>query len=83
VEAMKKGKVVDSLGAVKAQTRKSMWAVGKEVVVERGWKGLWRGGAFRAVWTVLGSGLYLGVYESGRVWLARRDGRDPDADVAE
>jgi len=83
MEAMKKGNLVDALGAVKAQTQKSMWAVGKEVVAEKGWRGLFRGGAFRGIWTVLGSGLYLGVYESGRVWLARRDGRDPDADVAE
>ena len=26
----------------------------------------------RAVWTMLGSGLYLGVYESGRIYLAGR-----------
>lgn len=76
-----KGKVVDALGAARNSKHKSSWAVGREVVAEHGWKGLWRGGALRAAWTMLGSGLYLGVYESGRVWLARRDGRDPDADM--
>lgn len=81
VNAMKQGKVVDALGVVKSGHHKSSWAIGKEVVAEHGWKGLWRGGAMRAAWTMLGSGLYLGVYESSRVWLARRDGRDPDADM--
>jgi solute carrier family 25 (mitochondrial S-adenosylmethionine transporter), member 26 len=36
---------------------------------ESGVKGLFRGGTLRAAWTALSSGLYLGVYESGRVWL--------------
>lgn len=56
---------------------KSSWAIGKEIVREHGVKGLWRGGALRGVWTMLGSGLYLGVYEGGRAWLgARRDRGD-------
>ncbi|KAL8948426.1 MAG: hypothetical protein Q9222_005392 [Ikaeria aurantiellina] len=41
-------------------------AVGKEVLRTEGLKGLFRGGALRGAWTALGSGLYLGVYESGR-----------------
>ena len=46
----------------------------REIVAERGVKGLWRGGALRAVWTFVGAGLYLGAYETGRVYLASRRG---------
>lgn len=53
------------------------WAVGKEVLRTEGVKGLFRGGALRGIWTALGSGLYLGVYESGRKYLEnRRTGED-------
>lgn len=47
-------------------------AVGKEVLRTEGVKGLFRGGALRGLWTALGSGLYLGVYESGRRYLEGR-----------
>lgn len=47
-------------------------AVGKEILRTEGMKGLFRGGALRGAWTALGSGLYLGVYESGRRYLERR-----------
>ena len=50
-------------------------AVGKEILRTEGVKGLFRGGALRGLWTALGSGLYLGVYESGRRYLeGRREG---------
>lgn len=62
--------------------RKSGWKIGKEILAEKGVKGLWRGGALRGVWTFLGSGLYLGTYESGRIWLASRRGeRVKEADI--
>lgn len=48
------------------------WAVGKEILRTEGVKGLFRGGALRGAWTALGSGLYLGVYESGRRYLEGR-----------
>lgn len=54
--------------------KRSAWKIGQEIVHEKGLKGLWRGGALRGVWTFIGSGLYLGVYESGRVYLASRRG---------
>lgn len=54
--------------------------VAREVIQEQGVKGLFRGGALRGVWTMLGSGLYLGVYESGRMYLAQRRGDNIDAD---
>jgi solute carrier family 25 (mitochondrial S-adenosylmethionine transporter), member 26 len=70
------GKEGGVIGAVEALTkkRKSSWAIGADVVKENGVRGLWRGGLLRAVWTALGSGLYLGVYESGRYYLAERRG---------
>jgi hypothetical protein len=52
--------------------RAGAWAVGKEILRTEGVKGLFRGGALRGVWTALGSGLYLGVYESGRRYLEGR-----------
>lgn len=44
-------------------------AVGRAVVREHGVRGLFRGGLLRAAWTAVGSGLYLAVYDSARVWL--------------
>lgn len=52
--------------------------VAKQVFREHGVKGLFRGGALRAVWTFVGSGLYLGTYEVAKVWL--KGGRDLDDD---
>ena len=60
--------------------RKSSWKIGQEIVADKGFKGLWRGGALRGVWTFIGSGLYLGTYESGRVYLAERRGEKVDED---
>ncbi|KAI9761425.1 MAG: hypothetical protein M4579_001075 [Chaenotheca gracillima] len=58
--------------ALKHKVRRSGWAVGKDVLRQEGMRGLWRGGALRGLWTALGSGLYLGVYESGRAHLEAR-----------
>ncbi|KAB8339118.1 hypothetical protein FH972_022054 [Carpinus fangiana] len=84
VEAVKSGKVVDALGAAtgkpggggkKAAYKKmSSLAIARDIVAKDGWLGLWRGGALRGAWTLLGSGLYLGVYETGRAYLARSRG---------
>lgn len=83
-ESLKVGKegLKDALGSTGGQIwkRKSSLQIAREVVSENGVKGLFRGGALRAVWTMLGSGLYLGVYESGRIWLARRRGENVDED---
>ncbi|KAK9774156.1 hypothetical protein AB5N19_06846 [Seiridium cardinale] len=46
-------------------------AVAKQVFKERGIPGLFRGSVLRAVWTAIGSGLYLGMYEVSKVWLTR------------
>lgn len=54
--------------------------IAKEIMAESGVKGLFRGGALRGVWTLMGAGLYLGVYESGRIYLAGRRGEQLDED---
>lgn len=66
----------DALGQTLNQkpSRKGSMQIAREIVAENGYKGLWRGGALRAVWTFIGAGLYLGVYESGRIYLANRRG---------
>jgi len=68
--------IVDAMGhAIKQRpVRKSSLQIGREIVAESGVKGLWRGGALRGIWTMLGSGIYLGVYDSGRIWLGSRRG---------
>ncbi|KAF1841061.1 mitochondrial carrier protein-like protein [Cucurbitaria berberidis CBS 394.84] len=65
---------LNPLATSEKRGRKSSWRIGQEIVAEKGVKGLWRGGALRGVWTFVGSGLYLGAYESGMVYLAARRG---------
>jgi len=65
---------MNPLASSEKKGRKSTIAIGREIVAEKAVKGLWRGGALRRVWTMLGSGLYLGVYQSGRMYLAGRRG---------
>jgi len=81
VQKIKDGKVKDAMGHVtKSKGRQSSMMIAREIIADKGWVGLFRGGALRAVWTMIGSGLYLGVYESGRIYLARRRGKDIDED---
>ncbi|KAF1982913.1 mitochondrial carrier [Aulographum hederae CBS 113979] len=76
--------LADAMGNVKSGSgpnpfkSHSSVAITKEIFAQQGIKGLFRGGALRAVWTMLGSGLYLGTYESGRGYLARRRGETWD-----
>jgi solute carrier family 25 S-adenosylmethionine transporter 26 len=84
VDALGKS-VEETKGAVKdmikgSSGRQSSWKIGQEILAEKGVKGLWRGGALRGVWTFIGAGLYLGAYESGRVYLAARRGEKVDED---
>lgn len=70
-------KIANAIGQVaKPPSRKGSMQIAREIVAEKGWVGLWRGGALRAVWTMLGSGLYLGVYECARIYLGTRRGED-------
>ncbi|KAK6531483.1 hypothetical protein TWF281_008288 [Arthrobotrys megalospora] len=49
-----------------------MFETAKTIVRTEGVKAIWRGGLLRAVWTSLGSGLYLGTFESSKIYLSRR-----------
>lgn len=71
-KARLEGQSLKKLASERGVTKKSGLIIAREVVQESGIKGLFRGGSLRATWTALGSGLYLGVYESGRVWLGER-----------
>ncbi|KAI1810408.1 mitochondrial carrier domain-containing protein [Poronia punctata] len=53
--------------------------VAREVIAQRGIAGLFRGAALRSVWTTVGSGLYLGMYEVAKTWLARGKGDDDNS----
>ncbi|MCJ1354309.1 MAG: hypothetical protein MMC33_004297 [Icmadophila ericetorum] len=61
--------------------RASGFTVGTEIFKNEGVRGLFRGGALRCVWTAFGSGLYLGVYESGRTYLEKRRDTNSDGDA--
>ncbi|KAF3067044.1 putative mitochondrial carrier C12B10.09 [Daldinia childiae] len=69
-----------SQGVTKYKVRGGL-AVAREVVSETGISGLFRGSALRAVWTLVGSGLYLGTYEVAKVWLSRRKGQSSEDDA--
>jgi len=71
-KSRQQGQSLDKLASHKGATKKSGFTVAREVLNESGIKGLFRGAILRAAWTALGSGLYLGVYESGRAWLGDR-----------
>jgi hypothetical protein len=78
-KAQKQGQSLDKPASKKRVTKKSGLMVAREVLRESGVKGLFRGGTLRAAWTALGSGLYLGVYETGRVWLGdQRQSQEED-----
>jgi len=74
-KARSQGQSLKKLASEKGVTKKGSLTVAREVMAESGIKGLFRGGTLRAAWTAFGSGLYLGVYESGRVFLGDRHGR--------
>ncbi|KAK5634481.1 hypothetical protein RRF57_010194 [Xylaria bambusicola] len=46
-------------------------AVAREVLAEKGIVGLFRGAILQSVWTAVGSGLYLRMYEVAKICLAR------------
>ncbi|KAK3071749.1 hypothetical protein LTR53_008077 [Teratosphaeriaceae sp. CCFEE 6253] len=79
-----KASLVDAVKNItKPPSRQSSMEIAREILRDQGVKGLFRGGALRAVWTMLGSGLYLSVYDSGRIYLASRRGETVDGDDLE
>jgi solute carrier family 25 (mitochondrial S-adenosylmethionine transporter), member 26 len=67
---------VKRIQASTSASKSGIIAMGKEILRQEGLKGLFRGGALRGIWTALGSGLYLSVYESGRHYLESRRKQD-------
>lgn len=78
--AAAKDTLIESVKSVASPKQQSSIQIAREIIQEQGVKGLFRGGALRGIWTMVGSGLYLGVYESGRIYLAQRRGQDIDPD---
>lgn len=54
------------------KTNKSSLFVGREVYRTEGIRGLFKGGILRCGWTAVGLGLYLGAYETGRMYFEKR-----------
>ena len=52
--------------------RKGTVQFGKDIFHAEGVRGLFKGGAIRAGWTAVSVGLYLGLYEGGRLFLENR-----------
>ncbi|RDL42266.1 Mitochondrial carrier protein-like protein [Venustampulla echinocandica] len=74
----KQNQSASNLASKKAILKKSELSIAREIFNTSGIKGLFRGAVLRAVWTILGSGLYLSVYEGGRVWLERETEDDQE-----
>ncbi|KAI0834400.1 mitochondrial carrier [Hypoxylon sp. FL0890] len=68
-------RVIAHQASNKYNTRSGL-TIAREIIAERGVSGLFRGAVLRAVWTAVGSGLYLGTYEVAKGWLARRKEHD-------
>lgn len=54
------------------EKKKGPLAVGREILVKEGVRGLFKGGAIRAGWTAIAVSLYLSIYEGGRFFLENR-----------
>ena len=71
------------LGMTQPSGRNSATVIAREILKQEGITGFFRGAALRSVWTAMGSGLYLGVYEGGRYYLEderkTRDSREGDS----
>ncbi|WPG99734.1 Hypothetical protein R9X50_00255300 [Acrodontium crateriforme] len=64
----------------KPPSKQTSMQIAQEIIRDNGVKGLFRGGAIRGIWTMLGAGLYLGTYDTGRMYLASRRGEEVDED---
>lgn len=54
--------------------RRGAITVVEDIWREKGFRGFFRGGAFRCAWTAVGSGLYLGMYDAAKLWLGGEEG---------
>ncbi|KAL4893896.1 mitochondrial carrier domain-containing protein [Aspergillus ambiguus] len=67
-----KTRMMLSAGDGEKRKRSSSWSVGKQTFRDEGVRGLFRGGAIRALWTASALSIYLGMYEGGRCYLEKR-----------
>lgn len=67
-------KMAKENGAGHQSRRPGALRLAQIIYQEHGVRGLFRGGAFRAGWTFIGSGLYLGTYEVAKAWLRGDNG---------
>lgn len=61
-----------SQGRAGGKVKKGALAIGREIFVKEGVRGLFKGGAIRAGWTAIAVSLYLSMYEGGRFFLENR-----------
>jgi hypothetical protein len=54
------------------KSRNGPIGIGRDILRNEGVKGLFRGGLIRAGWTAMALGLYLSLYEGGRMFLENR-----------
>lgn len=64
-----KTQIMLSAGEPEARGRTKGPGIAKEIIREKGIRGIFRGGILRALWAALGGGLYLGSYEAAKVTL--------------
>ncbi|RAH40171.1 putative mitochondrial carrier protein, partial [Aspergillus brunneoviolaceus CBS 621.78] len=72
IDVVKTRMMLAATETAEPKKRAGAWAVGREVYGKEGVKGLFRGGALRAFWTAISFGIYLSMYEGGKIYLGNR-----------
>jgi hypothetical protein len=67
-----KTRVMLSADGNESKSAKGPVATGRDIWRHEGMRGLFKGGFIRAGWTAVALGLYLSLYEGGRVYLENR-----------
>lgn len=75
-DVVKTRMMLEATNTCNNNTRRSGFRVGKEVLLNEGVRGLFRGGLIRAAFTVVGNGLYMGCYEGAKLYLQEKSSED-------
>jgi solute carrier family 25 S-adenosylmethionine transporter 26 len=67
-----KTRIMLTAGGKDKRSSSGAFAVGRDILKNEGVKGLFCGGLIRAGWTAVALGLYLSLYEGGRLYLENR-----------
>jgi len=70
--ASRTGLMVDDCRRGGQAGRRSGVQIGKEMLQHEGIRGLFRGGFIRAAFTIVGNGLFMGIYECAKLYLQER-----------